>query len=581
MLPYEARAQASAAVCSEFGAARLAVCVAGKPRLPRLTFSSLGHNLLPAAGNASTLILSLTLTPRSQSPAALRAIASELLPPSTILRIRCQDRLHSPSAHRCGEVENGNADLEAQRGCLHEISELERGGDRFEKVLLIPADHLVLLPLWPHCFLPKGDRVAWSGSVKWMSRQAAESALLNRTAPYRSHESPELRISLPALELEGPLRRPSDVCERWRDVLPPYRFPTTNADPCAFAWSLSNHSMALFEEGATAQRVCGPPQRLALCIGGLARSFSHALSWQTVRGHLMHPLGAHITTFAALRLEDERGLTAANGKDFSATASASRNAVLLALRELGVEEANMKIERDARVPPPRCSGSGGVYEWDRGPSSNASQRSCRGYQLPCSQLTIDGMLTTRATLFKMVVEHEARTSVTFESVLYIRPDVVVLFPALPWCFYPSSYEVRVNQDWLEWYPRRLAEAALDKVAANYYGCKLPDMSSMTKYAEHAAKLGAELKQDDSLRALVHLLRVSSPNLPHKKDCRELRLGLLAFAPSVAETAKLFNESDGLLTKVVHESDDKYKHCASCPLTACGALTFGNRYNAQH
>ena len=46
--------------------------------------------------------------------------------------------------------------------------------------------------------------------------------------------------------------------------------------------------------------------RLALGLGGLARTFAHQLVYQTVRGHLIDAVGARTTVFAHLRLEVTR-----------------------------------------------------------------------------------------------------------------------------------------------------------------------------------------------------------------------------------------------------------------------------------
>ena len=64
---------------------------------------------------------------------------------------------------------------------------------------------------------------------------------------------------------------------------------------------------------AMARAVCttleGKPSRvprLALGLGGLARTFAHQLVYTTVRGHLIDAVGARTTVFAHLRLEDDR-----------------------------------------------------------------------------------------------------------------------------------------------------------------------------------------------------------------------------------------------------------------------------------
>ena len=64
---------------------------------------------------------------------------------------------------------------------------------------------------------------------------------------------------------------------------------------------------------AMARAVCatleGMPSRvprLALGLGGLARTFAHQLVYTTVRGHLIDAVGARTTVFAHLRLQDDR-----------------------------------------------------------------------------------------------------------------------------------------------------------------------------------------------------------------------------------------------------------------------------------
>ena len=104
--------------------------------------------------------------------------------------------------------------------------------------------------------------------------------------------------------------------------------------------------------------------------------------------------------------------------------------------------------------------------------------------------------------------------VRFDLLLFTRPDLAALLPLLPWCFYNPNV-ARKNQDWLEWLPRDLAEAALHRVHAEYYACQLPNLTSMGDYAEVAALHGTRLVSDQALR-VIHIARDNQPHFPHKK-----------------------------------------------------------------
>lgn len=329
---------------------------------------------------------------------------------------------------------------------------------------------------------------------------------------------------------------------------------------------------------ATRPLSSGTPPTLALCIGGLARTFASALVQRALVGHLQQPLGMETTLFAHLRLGDARGMTGAFGKDFSATIVASRQHVLSALQEMGALPQNVVVleQEAAAVQPPDCPGRAGpAYDRPTGQAqgSGGKPSKCTAYGLACSQHVVDGMLATRGALYGLMEQHEARWQMLFEFVLFVRPDVVALLPWLPWCMLPV-HAPRKNQDWLEMMPRHLAAGALAKPHDDYYSCRAPNFTLFGRdYAQAAAAYGTSLVQDDSLR-LVAIARDKQLALPHKKDCGELAVGFSTVLPGAGPRSPAL----GLPARLVAQLSPALRHCARCPLDACASLTFANPMN---
>ena len=87
--------------------------------------------------------------------------------------------------------------------------------------------------------------------------------------------------------------------------------------------------------------------RLALGLGGLARTFAHQLVYQTVRGHLMDAVGARTTVFAHLRLEDDRPVQQGGHRTQAPPAVTSHRLihrrVVVALEALGTAPENVEL----------------------------------------------------------------------------------------------------------------------------------------------------------------------------------------------------------------------------------------------
>lgn len=135
------------------------------------------------------------------------------------------------------------------------------------------------------------------------------------------------------------------------------------------------------------------------------------------------------------------------------------------------------------------------------------------------------------------------------------------------------------------------------------------------YPTIARRYGVPFVQDEALR-VIHILRDNQPALPHRKDCAELRLGLLAVAPHLIRASSPATPAPrssrrgaahggappapfaapstapfmapaapggiegfgGYLAQIVRESSPELRRCDRCPREACRLATYGNPWN---
>ena len=208
--------------------------------------------------------------------------------------------------------------------------------------------------------------------------------------------------------------------------------------------------------------------------------------------------------FAFLRLEDRRGLTRFGSTDLSAVQDASNASVLAALRAIGAapEDVVLVTHRDthgAQTPHPGhpisahsgrhrralaalCARRTQVLTHSAMPpehrcaqlptlAQSAASRACQSYSDPCGMHAVVGQLWSRRAIFDMVVAHEARRGVRFDSILFVRPDLAALLPMLPWCYYDRAISRnKVDHAW--WVSRADAAAALREPHDDVYQCRL-------------------------------------------------------------------------------------------------------------
>ena len=117
-------------------------------------------------------------------------------------------------------------------------------------------------------------------------------------------------------------------------------------------------------------------------------------------------------------------------------------------RNAGVDPLNAHVSSAANVTLPRCgtdgppqsrgygsvnasgdsrSGNSGVSDGVRG------AKGCSNYRDPCALPVVAGQLWSRQRIYELMVGHERRLGVRFDSVLFMRPDLALLVPAMPLC----------------------------------------------------------------------------------------------------------------------------------------------------
>ena len=108
-------------------------------------------------------------------------------------------------------------------------------------------------------------------------------------------------------------------------------------------------------------------------------------------------------------------------------------------------------------------------------------------------------LASRHAIYRLILEHEARRALhckqrrveqrrvehlgcpdddadgahdgahLFESVLFMRPDLAILVPLLPYCFHPLDTARRMG-DWIVWMPRGALDGAFGRALDVFRSC---------------------------------------------------------------------------------------------------------------
>ena len=174
----------------------------------------------------------------------------------------------------------------------------------------------------------------------------------------------------------------------------------------------------------------GPAPKVAVALGGGARTFSHALVSESIKANLIGgSSGARVDVFAYLKLQDVRG---ENNK--AAAAPAKREQVERALRRLGVAAQDYVIASGTTPEPPACNASQGYRPFvDKAPTPG------QGKQTKANRDSFAAQVTTKKLCYDLIVRREERQGWRYDYVLLARPDLTWWKPVAPWCLWLNSH----------------------------------------------------------------------------------------------------------------------------------------------
>lgn len=144
---------------------------------------------------------------------------------------------------------------------------------------------------------------------------------------------------------------------------------------------------------------------------------------------------------------------------------------MVALDYLGAEAADVVLRNAAQVEPPPCDAYNATarssYRWGN---------PCTSYNNVCALPNIVGQLWSRRVVYELVVAHEARKGMVFDSILFLRPDLTAVVPLPPLCSTAWRHDWRSSsigyKDWIVWVPRHLAANAFLVPSEAFASCRL-------------------------------------------------------------------------------------------------------------
>jgi hypothetical protein len=411
----------------------------------------------------------------------------------------------SDKAGNCGSTE-----LERQLIGRHTCYRAALASNHTYTSFIVAPAHLVWTqPLWPHCFQDLKAARIWR-YVHWAPWSAAQEALealaesfgkcVNSLDGAEWIEGRVIRAKRASLDASLAIAiapRDDSACGALRAATPTLsKLPERHRlrpPPCPLIDD-SRAVGAVLEPRTPFLCASQARPRLALLLGGLARTFPHELVFRSIKSHLIDAMGMDTVVFAHIRLQDLN-------TDPSAFVHAQRPNVERALDFLGALQENRVILNTAATP-------------NNAHCHHFVERRPRGHENEPRHLdgAVQGQLWSRKALLDLMLAHEKRAQLRFDSVLFMRPDLTVMVPWLPFCLYDLSMS-RITLDWLWWVSRADAEGALGGgyddyfvqcvafVAETYNASQLPDYSSPMMRGDPAAKFMLEnwLKY----RAFVH------------------------------------------------------------------------------
>lgn len=244
--------------------------------------------------------------------------------------------------------------------------------------------------------------------------------------------------------------------------------------------------------------------RVAVCLSGGARTLPHTLARATLRDNVVRAFGGDATLFAYLKLRDRRGddrpgmgepvhteAAAARAalEEISAGANAAIGTLVLDKGQAGDPGGRLLTPPAACTNYTRYGAEAVAAAQRRNAVWMAAKKARRGNATSAEKAAnappegADGRFKSVAYLdsflgqlhnnercLAMVEEHEERHGIHFDWVVKLRPDLAVVRPLKPFCFWDAS-RVHHRNDWLYLAPRALAAPLLRAPLREYEACR--------------------------------------------------------------------------------------------------------------
>lgn len=273
----------------------LAVCVHGPDASPA-SLASLRFFVLDALGNRNAVVFSRLhgLDSMLSMAASVLGFDERVLPAS-------QSGLPASRVQCWSDVERYEA--------------TQPNASTFDEVLFVAAAKLWIRPLWPYCLhSTSGIRVSGAHAhVRWSPRALAP-LLLNQSAissvPHDESLGAAVQLNRRAGQRAGQTAESTTAvnCSEWRRAATVPYMPQGRVRPLQppCPTEIDRDRSDPIGAACAADGGVSTAPRLALCLGGLARTLLNALVPHSIRGHVIDALGMRTTVFAHIRLEDQR-----------------------------------------------------------------------------------------------------------------------------------------------------------------------------------------------------------------------------------------------------------------------------------
>lgn len=125
----------------------------------------------------------------------------------------------------------------------------------------------------------------------------------------------------------------------------------------------------------------------------------------------------------------------------------------------------------------------------------------------------------------------------FESVLFMRPDLAILVPLLPYCFHPLDTARRMG-DWIVWMPRRALDGAFGRALEVFRSCAVRFENGSEKLFDELAASSNVSFRDQALDhgglSVMPIVRQNVPDMaPTRFICQMLAEGLSGYTTTAS------------------------------------------------